>query len=109
MSTKFSKKRKANNFKHKNESPRKKQKIDNNNVFPWKSPKNCISWLLHDKTKKISIDTFLKQYFGVKPLLIKRNEENYYNQQQLKFELNDVYKIIKDNQLRFGHHIIAKV
>ena len=118
MSGKFGKKRKANKGKHRNEPPQKRQKINNNNknkkksnknLYPWKSPKNCISWLLNDKNNKVSNDQFFKEYFGIKPLLIKRNQVNYYSQQQLKLELSDINQIIKDNELRFGQHIIAKV
>lgn len=116
MSSKVNKKRKANSNRL-NEPPKKRQKTNKNNnqkqkkqnnekLYAWKCAQNCISWLLKNK---VSNDKFFKNYFGIKPLLIKRNQNNYYSRQQLKFELKDVYQIIKQNELKFGQHMICKV
>eukprot|EP01083_Nonionella_stella_P253018 871085_1 len=88
------KKQKTNKQHHKN-TKRNKQ------PSAWTSPQHCISWLLFN-TDGVSIDTFFKDYFGIKPLVIRRKNPNYYRNQQLKFELNDVYPIIKQKELKFG-------
>eukprot|EP01084_Bolivina_argentea_P274750 468381_1 len=95
-------KKKQKTGKHKN-----KKKSNNKSLSAWQSSQHCISWFLFNK-QNISIDTFFKEYFGIQPLLIKRNNINYYTQQQLKFELKDVYETIKSNELKFEQHMICK-
>eukprot|EP01083_Nonionella_stella_P065060 170133_1 len=107
------KKRKMQNSSRSNQPPKKKQKTNKQHhkktkqPSAWTSPQHCISWLLFN-TDGVSIDTFFNDYFGTKPLVIRRKNPNYYRNQQLKFELNDVYPIIKQKELKFGRHMICK-
>jgi len=116
---KFNHKRKrqqARNLKASNQPPKKKQKTQQKAKPPqkpqeakWESAQHCISWLLSSKQDDaVSLDTFQREYFGTKPLLIKRNDGKFYSQRHIKLQLGDIHQIIKQNALKFGQHFVCK-
>ena len=95
---------------HKGQSPKKKKQKTNKNkaITPWLSPQHCLSWILFNDAH-ISVDAFFCNFFGKEPFFIQRKNTSYYNKHQLRLKVSDIHQIIKQNELRFGEHMLCKV